>query len=115
MLEALWSVEFLSNAGNVGNFGAGVVVLETQRVFGGDSNYFYVGNYEYNVGTHEVTANLEVTHYAGQPHSIFGSLTQFHLELVGVAARAQFEFQGLLVEQPALLLRVKMIRRAELP
>ena len=34
MLEALWSVEFVSN---VNDSGAGVVVLETGRILGGDS------------------------------------------------------------------------------
>lgn len=43
MIEALWSAEFTSN---VGNFGAGVAVLETDRILGGDSQYYYVGNYQ---------------------------------------------------------------------
>ena len=34
MLEALWSIEFVSNDGN---FGAGVVVLEAGHVFGEDA------------------------------------------------------------------------------
>lgn len=48
MLEALWSVEFLSTAQG---YGAGVIVLESSRVFGGDSTYFYIGSYEL---THDI-------------------------------------------------------------
>lgn len=42
MLEALLSVEFVSN---VQGSGAGVVVIETGRILGVDSSYLYVGKY----------------------------------------------------------------------
>lgn len=38
MLEALWSVEFVSNTDGEG---AGVAVLETGRILGGDGQYYY--------------------------------------------------------------------------
>lgn len=42
MIEALWSVEFMSNLQGAG---AGVAVFETGRVLGGDAGYTYVGKY----------------------------------------------------------------------
>lgn len=36
MIEALWSVEFV--AAN-GNYGGGVVIFESGRIFGGDSSF----------------------------------------------------------------------------
>jgi hypothetical protein len=42
-IEALWTVTFTSNLG-VG--GAGVVIFETGRLFGGDPDYIYLGEYK---------------------------------------------------------------------
>jgi len=76
MLEALWSVEFVSN---LGIFGAGVVVFETERVFGGDSQYYYLGTCQ--VKYDNVEAEIEVTHYTGQKFSIFGPLEKFKVKV----------------------------------
>jgi hypothetical protein len=45
-----------------------VVVLETNRLFGGDSGYYYVGSYAGKNGL--LTAQVRVTHYAGLQQSI---------------------------------------------
>ena len=58
MLEALWSAKFESN---LGIFGSGVVIFETGRVFGGDGEYYYTGNYEVNKD--EINGKLLVVHY----------------------------------------------------
>jgi hypothetical protein len=41
-MDGLWTAEFGTN---VGMFGGGVVVFENGKVMGGDSNYFYIGEY----------------------------------------------------------------------
>ncbi len=84
MLEALWSVEFVSN---VQETGAGVALLETGRVLGGDSSYFYVGTY--SMDKSDVQASLRVTHYAGPPNSIFGNAREFTLGASGPARPRQ--------------------------
>lgn len=110
MLEALWSVEFVSN---VQGLGAGVAVLETGRVLGGDSQYFYVGSYK--VQNEQISAQLKITHYAGATSSIFGPIKEFNLELVGKPARAWFDLHGHLVENRNLTITIRLTRRAELP
>src|SRR6185437_15828431 len=115
MLEALWSVEFSSNVPGAGNYGAGIVVLETGRIFGGDGQYFYLGDYKYDIRTETATANLKVTHYAGPAHSVFGPAKQFNLVLTGKPQREKFAFDGHVVERPQLTLKVRVTRRAELP
>jgi hypothetical protein len=47
MLEALWSVGFITGQGL---HGAGVVIFETGRVFGGDSYFYWVGSYRVGAG-----------------------------------------------------------------
>lgn len=60
--------------------GAGVVVPETNRVFGGDSSYYYTGTFQVRNG--EVTAQVRVRHYAGPFNKYFwacsGHLTRGH-------------------------------------
>lgn len=75
MLEALWSVEFVSN---VNRFGSGVAVLESGRVLGGDAQYFYIGSYSVENGT--ATATVSITHYSGPPISVLGATTSATLE-----------------------------------
>lgn len=110
MLEALWSVEFSSN---VQGFGSGVVVLETGRVLGGDAQYFYVGSYEVTNGV--VKSTVTITHYAGVPNTIFGQAKSVTLNFTGTPARDQFELVGSVAGNPALAMRVRFTRRAELP
>lgn len=110
MVEALWSVEFISTQGDMG---AGVIVLETRRIFGGDSRYFYVGSYE--VKNQELEAEIEVTHYSGEPYSIFGPEKNFRIKITGEIGKDVMMGQGHRVDNPQLKLDVRLIRRAELP
>lgn len=68
MIEGLWSVHFKSQNGE----GAGVVVFETGRILGGDSNFIYLG--QYNVIEKIVYMSGEIRHYAFNTSSIFGDL-----------------------------------------
>lgn len=110
MLEGLWSVEFVSNLNVVG---AGVVVFETERLFGGDSGYFYVGHYSSKQG--QLSGEAEITHYAGAANSIFGSTRHFKVQLTGKVARPVMELKGSVVGNPSLQLLVRCTHRAELP
>lgn len=108
MLEALWSVEFMA----VG-MGRGVAVLETGRILGGDAQYFYVGDYSVHDGV--ATAKVTVTHYAGQPVTVFGPAKSITLELSGAPAHGQFDMHGHIAGNPAAKIGIRLTRRAELP
>lgn len=110
MLEALWSVDFSSN---VQGFGSGVVVLESGRVLGGDAQYFYVGSYSVENGV--AHAKVTITHYAGPSNTVFGQAKSLTLQFSGTPSREQFELQGSVVGSPGLSIRVRFVRRAELP
>ena len=111
MLEALWSVEFLSN---LQGFGAGVAVLETGRVLGGDSQYTYIGSYSTNPSG-ILNSTVKVSHYFGPPHSIFGAAKEFNLILSGTPAHSSFEMRGHVENNPQLQITIRFTRRAELP
>ena len=110
MLEALWSVEFVSNLEAVG---AGVAVFETGRVFGGDSQYYYLGSFRVVNGV--AKADIEVNHYFGPLSSIFGPLTKFNLKLTGQPNNPVMELSGHLVENPKLQIYIRLTKRADLP
>ena len=78
MIEALWSVTFNTPQGA---WGSGVVVLETQRILGGDSMYYYLG--DYTVTGSVVQGSVDVVHYSGPPHNVFGPLNRVTLQFKG--------------------------------
>jgi hypothetical protein len=79
MEEALYTVEF----GNVGSSefkNAGVVVLETGRVFGGDGGYYFVGTYAVDHG--QLSASIDVTKHDPAFRDAFGdNATQFRVTI----------------------------------
>lgn len=116
MIEALWSVSFVSGGGQVqNNMGAGVVVFETQRIFGGDSGYYYIGSYSLNTATMEINAEVTVTHYFGAPSSIFGQLRQFTLVFQGKVESQAFSAEGHLKDDPERKISINLVKRSELP
>jgi hypothetical protein len=77
MMEGLWSMDFTAEAMH----GAGVVVFETNRVYGGDDKYYYVGTSSVIHG--KLQAIVDVTHFAGSALSIFGPESNFSLGVIG--------------------------------
>lgn len=110
MLEAMYGLEFVSNADDGGY---GVVVLETGRVFGGDSSFVYIGSYKVENGI--LKAEVKCTNDRKLLQSIFGDIKEFNLRLEGKPQHDEFILQGYMVEKPSMKIGVKFTRRAELP
>ncbi|OGV77791.1 MAG: hypothetical protein A3I83_06715 [Methylotenera sp. RIFCSPLOWO2_02_FULL_45_14] len=90
MLEALWSVTFI--VPTFGSYGAGVVVLENGTVRGGDSTYYYVGNFR--VKDDVVTADVSINHYFGPLNNVFGNIEKTQVSLSGKPDYESFELTG---------------------
>ena len=112
MIEALWSVEFISN---LQGFGARVAIFETGRIFGGDSLFFYVGSYQLQGVDDSLTATIKVTHYRGLPLSIIGPRKEFTVQLSGKPAMPFFDAEGHIMEDPSIRILVRLTHRATLP
>lgn len=111
MIEALWSVQFKSN---LGIFGSGVVVFETERIFGGDAKFYYLGSF--NVGSDgSVDADVEVNHYSGDTLSIFGNRKNFKLKVSGMVKVPEMELVGTVLGEPSLIMRMVLTKIADLP
>jgi hypothetical protein len=84
-VEALWTATFqVESPSPVEKWeNGGVVVLETGQIFGGDSQYYYVGRFEL-VGNGELSGQMKVVHYHGERRSAFGDAgPTFEVEVHG--------------------------------
>jgi hypothetical protein len=80
-VEALYVTRF---AAVPGGYGAGVVVLETDRLYGGDSMYYWIGTYR--VEGNRITARATVRRHTAVANlgTIFGDAPEtFEVELTG--------------------------------
>jgi hypothetical protein len=109
MIEGLWSIYFETAE----MYGAGVIVFETGRLFGGDDKYYYVGSYVVSEG--RLQASAQVTHFAGEPLSVFGREVNFSLGVIAIASSDSFEAIAYRVDDPRQTMSIRLVKRAELP
>jgi hypothetical protein len=109
-IEALWAVNFASPLGAAGS---GVVVFETGRIFGGDSLYYYIGDYVVSVNT--VRGKVEVIHYSGPPLNIFGLIDRMTLQYEGQIRGDTMEATGIDPTNPQRRVTMQFRRLANLP
>ena len=114
-LEALWTIEFEVVTGWTNG---GAVVLETNRVFGGDSEYYYLGTFNASLSDSatKFTAEVRVKHYHGEARDAFGgNETDFTVKLEGEQVGEVIEGKMYKTGKPQNTLRIRMTRRADLP
>jgi T3SS negative regulator,GrlR len=75
--EALYVVEFGDMAASGTYRNGGVIVLETGRVYGGDSGYYYVGTYSVKDG--QLTGEVKVVkHNLNVPYRMVRQRARVH-------------------------------------
>jgi T3SS negative regulator,GrlR len=109
MLEAHWTVEFRSPF----DFGAGTVVFENGRLFGGDGQFSYEGNYRVDNG--DIHSDVNIEHFSGQPNSVFGLKEKFQIKVSGKVQAPVMELTGHLVEPPFTPISIKCTKKTDLP
>ena len=102
-LEALWAVTFIASARNLGG---GIVVFETERVFGGDSNYYYVGSYK--ATGNDITAEVAIIHHTGPYSKLFGPLPRVDLTVKGTRQGKSILGECTAVHHPSLKVRIQL-------
>lgn len=110
-IEGLWSVSFASNLPGGGN---GVVIFETGRVFGGDSNFYYTGSYSIKSPS-TLECDLRIRHFAGSDWSVFGPATDFELVIAGNVENRVISASGYVKQQPEKQIMFRLERLADLP
>ena len=110
-LEALWAITF----GTEQSVGAGVIVFETERIFGGDTCFYYVGHYTYDPRAQTITGEVEVTrHTPGFPF-VFPSQEGGRVRLRGQLSEPIMSLTGYLVQDPHQTIEVHCRHLADLP
>ena len=105
-VEACWTVRF--GPANDG----GVAVLESGRIYGGDSGYAYLGSYE--VDGERVAGRLTIIRHNPQIRSIFGNAARFDLSFA-VSRISDDSYRGALNAPGLPNAQLTLNRLAELP
>ncbi|MBM4276236.1 MAG: hypothetical protein FJ134_17565 [Deltaproteobacteria bacterium] len=99
--NGLWTVEFIST---IGRSGKGVVILHNKRLLGGDSGYYYTGNYDIN--HNRFSGNLFVIRHDPTGISVFGDVDSFKLSLSGEVDNLHFSAVASIPEMPQFKIKV---------
>lgn len=89
MIDGLWTVEFSSSLGLLGN---GVVVIKDKRLLGGDVGYYYHGTFDIRDG--DFTGNLTITRYDKNIISVFGDINEFSFAFTGKLIADEFQIEA---------------------
>jgi hypothetical protein len=110
MIEGVWVVRFAT----ANQHGAGVVVFETGRVFGGDSSFYMSGTYTVDKTT--VTARVRVRKHTNVPSmfSVLGS-DDTVIDVVGQLSGDTMGGHGRRVDQPSMVVNLNFERLDDLP
>lgn len=117
-IEALWAIRFASHLnGTIIDKSGGVIVLETERLFGGDSGAFYTGRYSLTERD-QVSFTVQTGVHDNSVPSIFGG-PLVPLKFTGTARvskdQKRMDVRLIVDGQPNLGIVAIMTRVAELP
>lgn len=100
--NSFWAVKFLNL--NNGASGSGVVSLVNNQLFGGDSNYYYIGNC--NIRDNLLDATVEIVHFFGEPLAIFGKSLHSKIKLSGNIQEPVMKLNGNVIDNPSVRIEV---------
>ena len=114
-IEALWTMQFHNTSGPASS--AGVVVFESGRIFGGDSCYYYVGNYRVDgLNIHGQVKSVRFNHHQ-HCESVIGHYEHLDFEFDGTMGEQRDIIEGTLsvMADPTRQIRATLARRCDLP
>ena len=112
-LEALYVVEFGDFAG-IEYRNGGVAILETNRIFGGDSGYYYLG--DFSIFGDRFEASVRITKHNPVFANVFGDdAPQFDICVLGAVKNDTIIATMERLDRPGLLLPLCLKRKAMLP
>ena len=76
-IDGIWAAEFIVP----GDMGTGVVFLQNGLIFGGDTGYYYKGNFK--LESDQIVGRVTISHHSGEKVSIFGPISSITMELEG--------------------------------
>lgn len=101
MIDGLWTVEFTSIANR---YGKGILVINKNRLLGGDDGYYYTGTC--NINNNNITGTINVIRYDQNSISVFGDIDHFELTFSGQIDDNQLNVTGSITNAPEEKIRV---------
>ena len=116
-IEALYVVEFgdVAIGGETYTYwNGGVAVLETNRIFGGDSGYYYLGNY--TIKDSQFEATVKIVKHNPTWEDAFGSTSpSFNVKVQATANNGIIEGFVDRLDPPQARLPIRLTRKEDLP
>jgi len=110
MFDGLWILEFSST---LDRYGTGVLVIDKNRLLGGDDSYYYSGKCSINDG--KIEGSLMVIRYDTLAPSVFGdNLDHFEIQFSGKINKYNLSVIGSLVGLPHQGIKVNGIKKEDL-
>jgi hypothetical protein len=109
MNNGLWTVEFIST---IKRYGRGVIIINDERLLGGDDGYYYSGTC--NVTAGKIEATINVIKYDQNSISVFGNMDHFELKIKGEIDEYKFKAIGTIVNNPQAVINVVGTKREDL-
>ncbi len=92
----------------------GVAVLETNRIYGGDSGYYYVGTFA--TKDEQIQATVKVVKHDPNWGNAFGDAsTSFDIRIAGTVGNGLIQGSMQRVDKPQFTLPIKLTWREALP
>lgn len=112
-IEACWTVRVGDPRQRFEDLNGGVAVLESNRIFGGDGGFAYLGTYEVN--GQELTAELQIIRHDPQVESMYGDALDTYSIILAARRVGDNLIQGVARRHGFPDAQVIMRRLAELP
>lgn len=114
-IEALYVVEFGDVATGGRTFrNGGVAVLETNRIFGGDSGYYYVGTYAVKDNKIEATARI-VKHNPTWINAFGDGSPSFNVKMEGTVNNGVIQGSMERLDRSGMRLPIRLTWKESLP
>jgi hypothetical protein len=109
VLNGLWTIELSTSAADMPG---GVFIFQKGRIYGGNSGFFYVGNYITECDV--ISAKVEVINSGSASSPVFGSSKISTLILSGRIQAPNMELTGRLSAKPALKIFLNCTKQADI-
>jgi hypothetical protein len=109
MTDGLWVVEFESA---LGLWGRGIMVLNGNRVLGGDMGYYYSG--QCTINGNRISGNVMIARFDPNSVSVFGPIESFTLSFAGEISENIFKATASSMSFPGVAMSISGIKKESL-
>jgi hypothetical protein len=109
MFNGLWVLEFIST---INRYGRGVIVINNDRLLGGDDGYYYSG--KCSINGNNINAAINIIRYDDTSISVFGNVDHFELNLEGNTDGVRLNATGTIAGSHEFKIKVTGIKKEDM-